>query len=311
MDGLAPLWNSLLQRQQHTLFQSFVWNRLAAEMFSDRSTPHVVCVESDVGVAIVPACINLHGNRLELIGETLFDYRDVLHTGDPEILRLAWREIAKPGLPLHVVAVRAETAEERWPDFAWGPFTNAPRVDRALVDESAFRYEHSRSGRLVRRLSGLGIELHTYSGTHSAIVRKLYDCKRTQFATDAENLFTDQRRCDFMMAAAALPESRCDVFTLEHQDGTLVAGLVTFRDTGVRRFYTIYFHPAWPRHSPGVALLYEATSRSLGEGLSCDYMTGEYPYKLRLANASRPLYKVEAGARELAEIASGKISRAA
>ena len=105
--------------------------------------------------------------------------------------------------------------------------------------------------------------------------------------------------------------SRCELFTLENAAGKLIAGLVSFRDGNIRRCYTIYFHPEWARYSPGVALLYEVTARSLGEGLSCDYMTGEYPYKLRLANASRPLYRVEASAEELADIAERRISRAA
>src|SRR5262249_23020017 len=143
-----------------------------------------------------------------------------------------------------------------------------------------------------------GIELHNYPGTNSDAIRNLYDCKRMRFPATSDNLFTDRRRCDFMVAAAALPESHCEVFTMEQQDGTLVAGLVTFLDGGTRRFYTIYFHPEWARHSPGVALVFEVTARSLAQGLSCDYMTGEYPYKLRLANSSRPLYKVEATAAE-------------
>jgi len=53
------------------------------------------------------------------------------------------------------------------------------------------------------------------------------------------------------------------------------------------------------------------TARSLAEGMSCDYMTGEYPYKLRLANASRPLYKVEMSAQELGDVASRTISKVA
>ena len=40
-------------------------------------------------------------------------------------------------------------------------------------------------------------------------------------------------------------------------------------------------------------------------------MTGEYPYKLRLRDASRPLYKAEVRAQELAGIAARAISRAA
>jgi CelD/BcsL family acetyltransferase involved in cellulose biosynthesis len=47
-------------------------------------------------------------------------------------------------------------------------------------------------------------------------------------------------------------------------------------------------------------LIYEVTRQSLGEGLDCDYMTGEQPYKLRLATSSVPLYRVQATADQLA-----------
>ncbi len=311
MDRLAPLWNELLLGQAHTLFQSFSWNRLAAEMFRDRLTPNVVWVESDAGAAIVPAAINHAANRIELLGEALFDYRDVLHAGDAEILALAWQQVAACGKPLRVVSLEEHAARTRWSELPMQSCANAPHVDRSQIDESAFRVAHSRLGRQLRRLNRLGISLRQFAGGNSVAIRHLYECKRTHFASDTGNLFLDPRRSEFIVAAAAMEAPSCEVFTLENDAGTLVAGLVSFRDFDVRRCYTIYFHPEWARYSPGVALLYEVTARSLAEGLGCDYMTGEYPYKLRLANASRPLYKAEVRAQELAGIAARAISRAA
>ncbi len=310
MDRIAPLWNELLQKQAHTIFQSFAWNRLAAEVFRDRATPYVVWATSDSGGAIIPAAINYATDRIELLGDALFDYRDVLCAGDPEILRLAWQQVATRGKPLRVLALHSNAAG-RWRDFPIAPFANAPQVDRSVIDEHRFRLAHSRLGRQMRRLQKLGISLHSRAGKDSAVIRHLYECKRAHFAADTGNLFRDLRRCEFMVAAAALQASQCEVFTLENERGTLVAGIVSFRDGDVRRCYTIYFHPEWARYSPGIALLYEVTARSLADGLSCDYMTGEYPYKLRLANSSRPLYKVELTAQQLGGIAEGRISSAA
>jgi CelD/BcsL family acetyltransferase involved in cellulose biosynthesis len=311
MDRIAPLWNEILQNQAHTIFQSFAWNRLAAEMFRHRATPHVVWVESDAGAAIIPAAINHASDRVELLGDTLFDYRDVLCAGDCGMLRLAWQQIAACGKALRVVALQNRAAGNRWREFPTAFFVKAPQVDRSVVDEQGFRLAHSRLGRQIRRLQKLGISLHIRTGQDSAVVRHLYQCKRTRFGADSDSLFLDQRRCEFMVAVAALPESQCEVFTLENDRGAFIAGLVSFRDGDIRRCYTIYFHPEWARYSPGVALLYEVTARSLADGLSCDYMTGEYPYKLRLANSSQPLYKVEVGAQELASIAQVTISSAA
>ena len=311
MDTLAPLWNELLRHQEHTLFQQFSWNRLAAQVFLDRLTPHVVAVESAAGAAIIPAAINHQENRIELLGEILFDYRDVLHSGDDEILRTAWQELAKHEKPVHILAVDELAVEHRWSGFALVPFANAPRVDADTVTENDFRLSHSRLGRQMRRLQEQGVTLRIFCGSHTEIVRHLYDCKRTYFADDhSSNVFLDQRRCEFMVAAAAMAGRSFEIYTLS-KDDLLVAGLVTFRDGLVRRFYTTYFNPEWARYSPGQALLYEITAQSLGEGLSCDYMTGEYGYKLRLANSSRSLLRVDVTAEQLAEIAAGSASRAA
>lgn len=311
MERSAPLWNDLLKNQAHTIFQSFRWNRLAAEIFSDRMTPYVVWVESNSGAAVIPAAIHHASDSVQLLGEMLFDYRDVLHAGERETLRVAWQQIAKCGKPLRVISVASEAGTERWSDLPRTPFARAPLVDRSLLDERAFRLAHSRLGRQMRRLNKVGVTLHSYSGENTAVVRRVYEGKRNHFAADVDNLFVDQRRCDFMLAAAGVVAAACEVFTLETESGTLAAALVSFRDGGIRRCYTIYFHPDWAHYSPGMALLYEVTAQSLAAGLSCDYMTGEYAYKLRLANASRQLFKVEISAQELAAITTPMIERAA
>ena len=170
MDRIAPLWNELLRTQAHTVFQRFSWNRLAAEIFRDRLTPHVVCVESDAGAAIIPAAVNHANGQAELLGDALFDYRDVLHAGDREVLRLAWQELARCGMPLCVLAVEDSAARDRWQEFPVTLFAKAPQVERRLVDEHEFRLAHPRLGRQLRRLQRLGVTLHTYSGANSGVI---------------------------------------------------------------------------------------------------------------------------------------------
>jgi CelD/BcsL family acetyltransferase involved in cellulose biosynthesis len=306
MDCLAPLWERLLRRQDHSIFQRFSWNRLAAEVFADRITPHLVCVESDSGAAIIPAAINHASNRIELLGETLFDYRDVLHAGDPEVLQRAWQLLESLAKPFHVISVGRDAARKRWREFPAAPFAAAPRVARNLTSEIEFRRAHSRLGRQIRRLCKLGVDFHSTSGHDSDLVRRIYDCKRTQFGSGGSvNVFLDPLRCEFMVAAAAMEGEACQVYTLQKRDA-LVAGIVSFNDGDARRFYTTYFNPEWAHYSPGQALLYEASGRTLAQGLDCDYMTGEYSYKLRLANASHPLFRVDTSAEQLADIAEQK-----
>ena len=150
----------------------------------------------------------------------------------------------------------------------------------------------------------MGVAPNQHSGTNSALVRTVCELKSKQPVQWGENLLADPMRREFLVAAASA--SPCDVFTLESA-GTLVAAIVTFRDGATRRFYTTFYDRAWAQYSPGVALLFEATRRSLGEGLDCDYMTGEQPHKLRFATSSVPLYRVKASAETLTEIAFGKL----
>ncbi len=265
----------------------------------------MVCVESDIGTAIIPAAVHRGNDRLELLGELLFDYRDVLHQGEPEVLRQAWQQLARLRKASAGSSRRSRNSVAILERFFTLAFHNALRRSTGkTINEGTFRLAHSRLGRQMRRLQKQGVVLRRSSGTDSHVVHHLYECKRTQFAGgEDKNLFLDPRRCEFMVAAAAMEGAACEIYTLE-RGSSLVAGLVTFRDEEVRRFYTIYFNPEWARYSPGQALLYEVSAQSLAEGLSCDYMTGEYPYKLRLANAARALLRIDLSAGQLADVAN-------
>ena len=278
------------------MFQRFHWNRLAAQFFAHQFSPVVCAVESGAGAAIIPAVINHGAHRLELLGEALFDYRDVLHAGDPDVLWAAWEMLADFELPLFINCVEGP---ENWEEFQCDEFARAPWVEARALTEQQFRSAHSRLARQLRRMQWRGVELFQYSGTDREVVRHLYRLKCEQFSGDPDNLFRDERRREFMVRVGVAEAENCQVFALEDPAQWVVAGLVTFLDGNMRRFYTIYFDPQWAMYSPGVALVYEVTARSLAQGVGCDYMTGEYPYKLRFANASRVLYRIQASTMEL------------
>lgn len=294
IDLLRSPWERLYFPDRHTVFQSFAWNRLAAEAFADRERPYVVYAENATGAAIIPAAVTASG--ITLLGETLFDYRDVLVAGDGGALSAAWRELAALELPFSVAGLRG--AADEWRAFDLRPFSEAPFVPAQDIQEHA---AHSRAGRLVRRLERLDAGFRRYDGSSAALLRSIYRRKAVQFG--AENLFTDPRRVDFMVRVLALAPAAVDVFTFETA-GEIIAALVTLRDGNVRRFYTTWFDNAWAHQSPGTALLFEVTSQSLAEGLDCDYMTGAQPHKLRFRTASLPLFRAKASAEQLARIAS-------
>jgi CelD/BcsL family acetyltransferase involved in cellulose biosynthesis len=97
----------------------------------------------------------------------------------------------------------------------------------------------------------------------------------------------------------------CSVWSYENGNRDIAAALVTFRHDGRRHFYTIHHDPCWERFSPGQVLIFDVTRESLAEGLDVDFMTGEYPYKNRLATAVVPLFRVAATAGKMASWKSG------
>ena len=304
MDRLGPAWQALYAAGKYTRFQSFSWNQLAARIFSERHWPNVVYVENDAGVAIIPAVLTDNGTRLSLLGDALFDYRDVLFEGDAYVLECAWQELVALNLPLSVLALRGEENWALWRDFDPQLFCYAPGV--GVEDTEQFAGSHSRLGRQIRRLQRQGFRLERRSGIESDLLAWIYRQKAEQMAGDPHNLFADQPRIHFVLAAAAADPDAWEIFTLE-RDGHVIAALVTFLDRGMRHFYTVYYDHAWGRYSPGTALLYETTRLSLADGLNCDYMTGEQPHKTRLATSRVPLYRVELSSVDLRRVVNPEL----
>jgi CelD/BcsL family acetyltransferase involved in cellulose biosynthesis len=297
MDRLRNVWESLYRSADHTIFQTFAWNRLAAAHFG-REAPFVSFFEDENGAALVPAAVT-ERSRVTILGERLFDYRDVLTVGDTAALAEAWRPIAELGFPLSVTAVRGRSAD-RWSFAGLLPFCAAPVVRRCDATADIIEANHRKLGRFSRRLRKQGLELRTHDGSSSVLLRWIYQEKARQFRGGNDNIFADERRAEFIVAVAALKPASCEIFTYQ-RGSRVIAALVTFRDGDVRRFYTVWFDSAWAKESPGQVLVYEATVDALRNGLDCDYMTGEQPHKARLATSSEQLYRVELSAEELRE----------
>jgi CelD/BcsL family acetyltransferase involved in cellulose biosynthesis len=263
------------------LFQRFEWNVLAARVFAARETPCVVFAENANGAAIIPACLRRQSKTISLLGEELFDYRDYLVLGDRAALVAAWKKLAQLELSFEVSALRGRNALANWdwmnPQF----FCHAPLA-------SPERPPAPNNMLALRRLLRRGAVIQQHSPGERELVSWLYEQKGRR---NAHNLFADPLRRAFMQAAVRLPCLRCEIFTLELK-GNILAALVTFLDGRWRRFYTIYFDERWAKSSPGFALLCEVSQRTLADNLAYDFMTGEQPYKTRLAPEVVPLYRI-------------------
>jgi len=293
---LRLLWESLREAGDYTAFQSFDLNLLAAERFAEREEPFVVCAESERGAAIVPAALRRGEGTIRLLGEELFDYRCFLHQGDPEILRAALAALAQLGRPLEITAMREAEAAALKDELPLLLFCYAPAITCRDISAKKFVAAHPRLARNLRRLAGLGYTLRNYRGDYPGLLRFIYKKKAAQ---NSSSLFHDPVRIDFMVNAAMLLPDAFEIFTLE-DDAAIAAAVVSLREAGCRRFYTGWFSPELEKHSPALSLIYEVTRQSLAAGLDCDYMTGEQPYKLRLATGSVPLYRVLATPEQMA-----------
>jgi hypothetical protein len=103
-----------------TLFQSYAWNEITARVFAERERPYVVVAESDSGAAIIPACVRR--DSVSLLGEELFDYRDVIAASDAKVLDAAWEKLFELQKPIEVKAVRGERAWAEMKPFAGAPY---------------------------------------------------------------------------------------------------------------------------------------------------------------------------------------------
>ena len=292
---IRPIWESLYADGKYTIFQDFWLNLLAAQRFAGREQPYVVCAETANGVAIVPAVLRLRDQTIRLLGEELFDYRSFLHDGDEQALRVALSALANLQRPLEIVAMREPDCTLLADEWEWQPFACAPVVRSLDVTAEQFILAHGRLARNLRRLERLGLELGTYDGSNPHLLRSIYNGKAEQLES---SLFHDPARVEFLVEAAALLPKAFEIFTLE-KDSVMKAAVVTLLDGSCRRFYTGWFSPEYEKHSPALSLIYEVTRLSLACGHDCDYMTGEQPYKNRLATSSVPLYRVRASAEQL------------
>jgi len=297
LEALRPLWVHLGGQPGTTMFQSYLWNIVAARSFADREQPFVIGLESDSGAVIVPA-VRTGATSAGFLGELLFDYRDVLSIGERGLIAEALAELGRRGLDLSLTAVRAGSHLASGVVGRTEPWVGAPCLRRAEMSADAFLAQHFKARKQMRRLRGIGAEFKRYPGTATTLLRWLYERKAEQFTGATNDIFSDLDRRQCMEEITLASGERCDLFTIEF-GSAVVAALVTFRDRDFRRLYTVWHDARWEEFSPGIVLLLHACHESLSEGLDVDFLTGEQPHKARFASSRVQLYRLDADAAEL------------
>lgn len=303
MESLQPLWETLERQDGATMFQSYLWNHAAARHLVHHEQPHVIALEDDRGAAIIPAALTRRGATF--LGEMLFDYRDVLAAGDPRVVSAALAELGKTGGDLWLPAVREDA---RLAVGAREPWVGAPFIRCSALTPEDFLRRHRRARIQLRRLRLAGAAVGQYRGDARGLLGWLYARKGEQYAGSALDIFSHPARRACMLEIAARSGALCDVHTVEV--GSAVAGaLVSFRDAGARRLYTIWHSPAWANFSPGIVLLLTVSHAALQEGLDVDFLTGESPHKTRFTNDRIQLYRLQATAAQLSgEVAAAPVA---
>jgi CelD/BcsL family acetyltransferase involved in cellulose biosynthesis len=216
-----------------------------------------------------------------------------LSAGEPKVLEEAWRELARVGLNLEVTALRDQPIRARWQSLQPREFCNAPTTRRCDITAEEFAAAHWKSAKASRRLARKGFRLMRQEDGRARIAEWVYR-RKSEWSGESENLFLDKPRQDFMLHIVCEGICDCTVWRYCNSEGDIAAALVTFQHGSFRHFYTIHHDPRWERFSPGQVLIFDVTRESLAEGLDVDFMTGEYPYKNRLATAMVPLFRVAA-----------------
>src|SRR5208337_3741553 len=159
---------------------------------------------------------------------------------------------------------------------------------------------HRKSAKASRRLAREGLRLIRREGNALKTIAEWVYRRKAEWSGRSENLFGGRHRQDLMINIVCSGIVNCHIWSYEDDSGEIAAALVTFRHGMCRHFYTIHYDAGWKRLSPGQVLLFDVTRESLKEGLDVDFMTGEYPYKNRLATAMVPLFRVVASSGRLA-----------
>ena len=294
---LEPVWRRCFLIDPYaTIFQSYEWNLSMAEHLPHIERPLVICSQdADGNATIVPAAESLASDCLTLLGECLSDYRSILTTdASSPTIQSAFLALANERKWLLYTALLPEH-HAVLDEFSTEGFCGAPH--KTPCPGSEFAARHGRMFSRLRKLERHGFDVVEHDGSDEQLVRWIY-ARKSQ--ADEHCLFRAPHRVNAIVTAFRALASKVRVFTLR-RDGLIIAAVIVLIDSarGFARFYTNWFDADWRHFSPGMVLLYEASRRVLDAGLGCDYLTGEQPYKLRMADCSRYLRRVKASPEEL------------
>ena len=310
LKAVGPAWNALWHRTGADIFQRFEWISTWAEQVSSRrdiSLLIAVAWHADRLVAVIPCSVRRrHGVRsLEWAADTLTDYCDALVEPSPQGRQAqleCWDRLQRAGA-FDLVLLR-----QIRPDAAFHSILRANpalsardrkeecyHVRNEWPDGEAYfrslgkkgRNNHLRGKRILADLGGdIAFCAHTAPQDAAQLLDQTQALKRAWLSErhpDSPLLQGD----DAVLRAvldAVLPTGLVAIFAL-HCGGKPTATSVNFVYQNKMQAYLTAYDPRYERASPGTILIVEYTKWAFDRGLqSVDFLRGDEPFKLRLAN---------------------------
>jgi len=282
---LAEVWQAAAGTGSASVFQSYAFAQQWVRCFAGVAELRIAWRVAPP--LIVPLVVRR--GRLELMGEGLFDYLDLIGAAGPGLEREA-AELAL-GLDWPKAQFTGIAAATRFGGFwrALGaeaqPFATAPvRAAGAALDG-----EHRRLEARWRRAHPT-LRLETEAGPRRQVLAWLLDHKARALAGRGEANVLGAAEQRWLTAMVEHEPARCELWTLE-RGGRRLSALLAWQNRGARYGYTLSYEEDAAELSPGILLLFAVVRHTMNEGRSFHFLTGEQAYKQRFATHGEPLLR--------------------
>jgi CelD/BcsL family acetyltransferase involved in cellulose biosynthesis len=315
--GIEPQWRALAELRGNA-FITPEWMRCWFAHYGAEATPFVPVLKHADGSlrGLLPLALSRSGRPrvCRVAGGTLGDHFHPVceQAEEPDVGAVAGQELARAGEAWSVVILDHADIERPWvAALAAGTGVRLRTLQRPAgqmpwIDLSEYggweEYLAGRSSNLrkqVRRLARLAAERH---GMRLRRTEDPDDVRRDVEAFFAlhdmrwekrSSLQSERARGFFAdFAAAALGRGWLRLWFLE-LEGQAAAAWLGWRVGDRYAYYNGGFDPAWSALSPGLLLMSKVIESAFAEGATqLDFLLGEEPYKLRLANRTRTVRDV-------------------
>lgn len=310
---LAAVWAQAAQPRPASCFQSFRFAHSWTEIYGPQAQLKIF--HSPAPAMVLPLVIANH--QLAVLGHGLFDYADLIaapaaaaaaRDQAPEIAASAlswpgWRRLevcAVPGDSPFLEFWRALAAAIAAPGPAPGftRYSAAPRLlaaggkpNRGAAAE--LDRLHGRAATRLRRAQRAGwLGPVQDLSRRSHLLRWMVAQKENRLRLLGQQSVLQGPEAAWLEKLVTGHPETAELWAYCRQEQPW-AGFLTFLTPAVRYGYLLAFDPARERESPAIELLYFVLRRTVAEGREFDFLTGEQAYKLRFANAARPLLRLE------------------